>query len=145
MNDINNLLEYINKSPENTNPAIVKSIIEAEYTKPSGTTIGNTVNLSTGLVDEEVTMNGNFFNTTGVYSEVLKATHDNPGTALTLCRIAHGGYVVDFYCESEEDLYSITVNGAPISYDRGQYQFRSSPSANPINGQTYNVVINYKE
>lgn len=34
MPDFSKIYEYINKTPENTNPAVLKSLIETEYTKP---------------------------------------------------------------------------------------------------------------
>lgn len=123
----------------------VLSDINVNYTKPSGSAIGNTVNLSTDIVGEQVSIQGPFFDATGVDYPNLTAENDNPGTSLVLCSGVGGGYAVAFYFESEDDLYSMTVNGTPVTFERGAYSFFSSTSANPINGQTYNVVITNKQ
>lgn len=123
----------------------VEHDIDVNYTKPSGSAIGNTVNLSTDIVDEAVIINGAFIDTTGVYSSTLQAEADNPGSTLALCKKNRDGYSVFLTFENEEDFYSMTVNGTPVTFDSGAYRFSSSPSADPVNGQTYNVVITNKQ
>lgn len=119
--------------------------IKVDYTKPSGTTVGNTVNLSTDIVGEEINISGAFFEPSGAYFSRLAATVDTPGSALALCEEGRDGYVVILSLESEDDLYSMTVNGTPVAFDRGAYIFISSAAADPINAQTYNVVIGLKQ
>lgn len=119
--------------------------ININYTKPSGTNVGNTVNLSTDIVDEQIIINGAFFEPTGAYFSSLGATVDTPGSALALCEEVRDGYAVVLLLESEDDLYSMAVNGTPVAFDSGAYRFVSSPAPDPTNGQTYNVVIAYKQ
>ncbi|MBQ2468248.1 MAG: hypothetical protein II503_01065, partial [Clostridia bacterium] len=105
----------------------VEQDINVNYTKPSGSAIGNTVNLSTDIVDERIIIKGAFIDTTGVYSFTLQAEADNPGSTLALCEEGRDGYSVILTFESEEDFYSMTVNGTPVTFDRGAYTFISSP------------------
>lgn len=46
---VDKVIEYVMRSPENTNPAVLKSIIETEYTKPGG---GGSVALDVYTVDD---------------------------------------------------------------------------------------------
>lgn len=122
-----------------------KQNIIVNYTKPSGSAIGNTVNLSTDIVDETVALLGSFFDPAGVFFNALQTEYDNPKTVLALCEEGRDGYVVFLSLESEDDVYSVTVNNTPVAFDRGAYTFSSSPTADPTNGQTYNVFITVKQ
>lgn len=140
------ILKYIMHTPENTNPGIVESMLDGLEGSASGSAIGNTVNLSTDIVGELIGINGNFITTAGNY--YTRITAEIGGTSgLALCVGGRNGYEVDFYLESENDLYSMTVNGTPVPFNsaQGKYLFASTPSHDPVNGQTYNVVITNKQ
>lgn len=146
------LFNYVMNSPQNTNPAVLKSIIEAVYAgnTPAGGPAGNVVNITNNTSDT-IKMGGTALITPeGVTGTSSSRVFISPGISnlFLYCIFSekdnqyHTGLVV--FSDSKGDAYTITVNGTPLLVMDDLYDFTSVADA-PITGQTYNVVINYKE
>lgn len=127
---------------------VVEHDIELEYTKPAGETVGNVLTVSNNTEHEfsidfsappTVIMNENY----GVLSSIPSGTTN----AIVLSCSRSGSYFVKISLLAESDIYDITVNGNAVSYSGldQAYSYFGGGSPNPINGQTYNVVINNKK
>ena len=137
-------------SPENTNPAVLKSMLDGvESTKPqTGIPVGNTVNFT-----------NNTINSVTVYLSGVSIGMDNAGlpaheivigahsttTIYVSCMMAEPEYTIGLIVDSETDQYDITTGSTNWVYNSGKGLYRWDVSdTSPINNQTYNVVISDK-
>ncbi len=129
-----------------TEETLVMHDIEVEYTKPAGGTVGNVLAISNNTDDEISVTEG----TTAVnenYAVIRSIPAGNSNATIFSKDDERGDYFVTLTLSVDSDIYDITVNDTPVSYNNVLkiYSYRSASSGSPINGQTYALTINYKE
>ena len=128
-----------------TENTVVKHDIEVEYTKPAAPSLGNTLNVTNNSstiqnVDGSIIYNN-------VYN-YFRVSSNESQTARIYC-VYEDNYIVHLNVIVNADTLNVTVNNTALTYTPssrgGYYKYSSTPSSDPIYGETYNVVISDKE
>lgn len=123
MGDFSKIYEYVTHTPENINPAVLKSLIEVEYTKPaSGLPTPKTLSFNVSTQEE--------LPSTPVVGGSLITISDNHIISMpSLFEATHyiplHGFTYRFYVNiaADNDVYNVICNGNVIPFNvyQGHY------------------------
>lgn len=143
MSDYNEILKYIMHTPENTNPAIIKSMLD-NYEKPAAGVSLPEIILTQPTDSDLVLGNGEFgvilYDTTAG----IIANDEDFVKIYGVPIYINDLYKLDINLESRGDDYNVIVNENSISFDEdaGAYAYSYSSATYP---EGFTIVITNKE
>lgn len=154
---VDKVIEYVMKSPENTNPAVLKSLLDGMDTKPSGGLESNVINITVGNFDTEGELIPISSGDTAFVAmkDGVPISVDNPALRPDREYTYYGfqskaqtpsgiEYMFSLYIEWPNDnLFNVFINETQIPFDNKKYEFRIVDAV-PILNRTFNVAITPK-